>query len=86
MNLNSSFRLEKDSSLLQWYESELLNKEIPNRIKYLRLSKGITQKEFYDKTGIHVARIEQGRNISLRTVIQICGYFNITVHEFFRGL
>jgi len=31
------------------------------RIKELRKSKGVTQEEVYNATGVHIARVEQGK-------------------------
>lgn len=47
-------------------------------IKELRKTKGVTQEQMYNDTGIHVARIEQGkRDISYTTLLKIAEYFEI---------
>ncbi|HYH57570.1 MAG TPA: helix-turn-helix transcriptional regulator [Anseongella sp.] len=57
------------------------------RIKELRKNAGITQEEFYIDTNIHVARIETGKqNISVSTLLRICGYLGITIQDFFLQL
>lgn len=55
------------------------------KIKSIRQSKGITQEEFYNDTGIHIARIETGKlNLSISTLKQICDYFDLSLCEFFK--
>lgn len=45
----------------------------------LRKKRNLTQEECFNDTGIHFARIEQGKiNISYLTLISICKYFDIT--------
>lgn len=54
-------------------------------IKELRKDKSITLEAFYFDTGIHLARIEQGKqNISVSTLSKICDYFQISMSEFFK--
>lgn len=61
--------------------------ELANRIKALRNDKGLTQAECYDDTGINFGRIERGvRDISFTTLVKICGYFNVSVDEFLKGI
>jgi transcriptional regulator with XRE-family HTH domain len=53
-------------------------------IKQIRNSKNITLEVFYFDTGIHLARIEQGKqNITISTLAQICEYFSVSLSEFF---
>lgn len=53
-------------------------------IKQIRKSKKITLEVFYFDTGIHLARIEQGKqNITISTLSQICNYFSISLSDFF---
>lgn len=59
----------------------LLN--LAKRIKELRLEKKLTQEEVYNDTGIHVARIEQGkRDISFTTLTKIADYFEVSLGYF----
>lgn len=59
----------------------LLN--LAKRIKELRLEKKLTQEEVYNDTGIHVARIEQGkRDISFTTLTKIADYFEVSLDKF----
>lgn len=53
-------------------------------IKQIRKAKNVTLEVFYFDTGIHLARIEQGKqNISISTLSKICNYFEISLSEFF---
>ena len=67
---------------------QLQNSELTQRmvtcIKQLRKAKNITLEVFYFDTGIHLARIEQGKqNISVATLAKICEYFEISLSDFF---
>jgi len=67
---------------------QLQNSELTKRIviciKQLRKAKSITLEVFYFDTGIHLARIEQGKqNISVATLAKICEYFEISLSNFF---
>lgn len=45
---------------------------------------GITLEVFYFDTGIHLARIEQGKtNMSVSTLSAICSYCNMSLKDFF---
>lgn len=57
---------------------------LAKRVKELRQNKGVSQQEAYIDTSIHFGRIEQGkRDVSYFTLLKICGYFKITINEFF---
>lgn len=61
--------------------------KLAHRIKVVRKSKNLTQEDCYNDTGIHFARIEQGkRDVSYTTLHKICDYFEITLQEFFKGI
>ena len=63
--------------------TELLAK-IAQRIKQLRMDKGISQETFYIDTDIHIARIETGKtNVTVSTLNDICIYFGISLTDFF---
>lgn len=67
----------------QFVDKDLLA-EITLGIKTLREEKNITLETFFFDTGIHLARIEQGKtNITVSTLSQICRYFDISLKEFF---
>ena len=67
---------------------QLQNTELSQRIvfciKEIRRTKNITLETFYFDTGIHLARIEQGKqNITVATLSKICDYFEINLSAFF---
>lgn len=63
-------------------ENEVLL-DLAKKIKTLRQLKGVTQEQMYNDTGIHVARIEQGkRDISYTTLKKIVGYFEVKMNYF----
>lgn len=57
---------------------------IAARLKAARAKAGITQEEVYNRTGIHIGRIESGRaNVTVMTLLHICELYGITLQEFF---
>jgi transcriptional regulator with XRE-family HTH domain len=67
----------------QFKNIELLEKIVVS-IKDIRKSKNITLEIFYIDTGIHLARIEQGKqDITISTLSKICDYFEMSLSEFF---
>lgn len=61
-----------------------LNHRIVFCIKEIRKEKNITLEVFYFDTGIHLARIEQGKqNITVATLLKICNYFGMKLSDFF---
>lgn len=61
-----------------------LNQRIVFCIKEIRKQKNITLEVFYFDTGIHLARIEQGKqNITVATLLKICNYFGMKLSDFF---
>jgi len=64
-----------------------LIEKIVAKIKKLREEKGVTLQEFYDDTGVHLARIEsQKRDLPISTLSRICDYFGLTLSEFLKGM
>lgn len=58
--------------------------QLAKRVKELRRQKGVSQQNAYNDTGIHFARIEQGKiDISHTTLHRICEYFDISLKDFF---
>lgn len=67
------------------YQDEALLSEVIACIKAIRKSKKITLEVFYFDTGIHIARIEQGKtNITVSTLSKICSYFEMSLLDFFK--
>ena len=61
-----------------------LSQKIVLCIKEIRKAKNVTLEAFYFDTGIHLARIEQGKqNITVATLSKICDYFEINLSDFF---
>lgn len=57
--------------------------ELAKKLKGLRKIKGVTQEQVYNDTGIHIARIEQGkRDISYTTLVRLADYFGATLDAF----
>lgn len=68
-------------------KDKILLRKIALCIKNIRNNKNITLDDFYVDTGIHLARIEQGKtNISITTFSIICKYFEVSYVEFFKLL
>jgi transcriptional regulator with XRE-family HTH domain len=43
----------------------------------------VTQEEVYNATGVHIARVEQGkRDISYTTLRKLAKYFQVSLSEF----
>jgi len=58
--------------------------ELAKRVKELRKLKGVSQQNAYNDTGIHFARIEQGKiDVSYTTLLRVCEYFELSLSEFF---
>lgn len=67
------------------YHDKVLIVELIACIKAIRKSKSITLEVFYFDTGIHLARLEQGKtNITVSTLSKICNYFDMTLLDFFQ--
>jgi transcriptional regulator with XRE-family HTH domain len=68
-------------------KNEVLLKRMAVRLKSIREKAGVTQEQFFNDTGIHLARIETGTsNITISTLDAICTYFNISMEQFFKGI
>lgn len=67
--------------------NKALIEKIVFKIKKLRDQKGVTLQEFYDDTGIHLARIEsEKRDIPISTLSRVCDYFGLSLSEFLKGM
>lgn len=65
-------------------QNRVLQQKIVTIIKEIRKEKKVTLEIFYFDTGIHLARIEQGKqNITVATLAVICFYLNISLRDFF---
>lgn len=63
-------------------DDELILK-IAKLLRELRDSKNLSQEVVFFDTGIHIGRIELGKqNITVSTLNALCNYYNITLYEF----
>lgn len=65
-----------------------LYKNIGERIEELRKDKNLTQEKLAEKAGLHRAYfwdIENGRNISIKTIYKISQALGVTLSEFFNS-
>lgn len=57
---------------------------IGKRLQEIRKEKKLSQEDVFNDTGIHIARIETGRqNISISTLGALCNYYSTTLRDFF---
>lgn len=65
----------------------ILIRKVADKLSDIRKERGLSQREVYIDTDIHVGRIEQGRkNLTLSTLAILCDYYGITLEEFFHGI
>lgn len=65
-----------------------LFQKLGTRIEELRRKKGLTQEDLAEKAGFHRAYfwdIEQGRNVSIKTIYKIAKALDISLLDFFKG-
>lgn len=65
-----------------------LYQRIGKRIEELRKQKGLTQEQLAEKAGFHRAYfwdIEQGRNVSIKTIYKISKALSVSLPDFFKG-
>lgn len=66
-----------------------LYKKLGQRIEDLRKEKGLTQEQLAEKAELHRAYfwdIENGRNISIKTIYKITKALEISISEFFKDV
>jgi transcriptional regulator with XRE-family HTH domain len=69
------------------YKDKALVEKVIIKIKKLRELKGVSLQEFYNDTGMHLARIEsEKRDIPLSTLKRVCEYFGLTLSDFLKGM
>ncbi len=70
----------------QLKDIELLHKTV-HGLKTLRTERKVTQEDFYNDTGIHIARIETGKvNLSLSTLNAVLRYYEVPLSVFFASI
>jgi transcriptional regulator with XRE-family HTH domain len=63
-------------------DKSLLLKKLAERVKELRVQKGVTQSQAYADTGIHFGRIEQGkRDVSYTTLVMLAEYLEVEIKD-----
>lgn len=71
-------------------KEELLLKKVGDRLKELRIKKGFTSyEEFswsYDLDRKQYWRMENGANMTLKSLLKLLNIHQITFEEFFKGL
>lgn len=77
------------TNITRFYDFSVMNEKellltLAKRLKELRKEKGVTQEDVYNDTGIHIARIEQGkRDISYTTLCRLADYFEVNIGKFY---
>ncbi len=67
--------------------NEKLIKAVGLRLRQLRETNGLSQEKVLFQKNIHLSRIENGyKNITIGTLVELCDSYNITLHQFFKGL
>lgn len=60
---------------------------IGNKVKALRESRGLTQEQVFNDTGIHIGRIENASaDIRVSTLEAVCKYFKVSLSDFFKEI
>ncbi len=68
-------------------KDEKLLKKISIELKKLREDSGMSQRQFYMETNIHIGRIESGKqNVSISTISFLCKHFGVSLAEFFKTI
>jgi len=69
-------------------KEEKFFRALGQRIKKLRQSKGYSQEDMigFGFSARHWQQIEAGRPITVRTLLRICGVFDVSVERLVRGL
>lgn len=62
-------------------------KSVAERLRAIRVAKGITQEAVYFNTGLNMRRVEGGKtNLSISTICELCKFYNITLEELFKDI
>lgn len=65
----------------------LFIKEVADKFREIRKSKGLSQESVFIDTDYNIGRIESGKkNISISTLYDLCKYYNISLKDFFDGI
>ncbi|TDT47043.1 helix-turn-helix protein [Maribacter spongiicola] len=67
--------------------NDLLLLQISAVLKKIRHSRGLTQEDVYNDTGIHISRMEAGHvNFTITTLQRLCEYFEVSLVDFFKNV
>lgn len=67
--------------------NELLLFSIAEKLKQIRIAKGLTQEVVTDRTGVNIGLIELGKtNVSIVTLVILCNYYNVELEAFIKGI
>ena len=62
-------------------------KSVAERLRAVRIARGLTQEAVYFNTGLNMRRVEGVKtNLSLSTLCELCKFYGITLEELFKGL
>ncbi len=62
-------------------------RQITDKFREIRKSRGLTQGAVYEDTGVHVAKYETSSyTLSITTIAILCSYFDISLKDFFDGI
>jgi transcriptional regulator with XRE-family HTH domain len=66
---------------------ETIVTQLVQRLQHLRQTRNLTLQEVYDATGVHIARLESQRaNMTVRTLVILCRYYQVTLADLFQEL
>ncbi|WP_071595217.1 helix-turn-helix domain-containing protein [Hymenobacter aerophilus] len=72
---------------MQEASSDSVIRTLVQRLQQVRLSRNLSQQEVYDATGIHIGRLEaKPVNVTMRTLIILCRYYDVQLAPLFAGL
>lgn len=67
--------------------NSVLIEQVAKRLIELRQERGLTQENVRFDLDLNIGRIEIGQHsISLTTLADLCDYYNITLHDFFKDI
>ena len=67
-------------------DEELL-RQIKDKFREIRKSRALTQDAVREDTNVDIAHFEtKGTNLTITTIAILCGYYEITLKEFFDGI
>lgn len=64
-----------------------LLRSIADRLRQLRIERGLTQEVVTDRTKVNIGLYELGTtNITIVILTELCNFYNVTLEEFFRNV